>query len=277
MMGDASISRGILFSSEPLLFGGRGCPDAPDARDSFSQNSKIGRQQVHFESVLQLCTALETHRYCHLDIVVDDLMDMMAQLRSTDRLGLIHTAVIAWFHHALGFPVIEAECREQERTDDSSGILLLFRLRLKGSHTEEVAKLGEGEELGVKFSEQLIKALPGDLMAKSADTLSHLVQISWTKPGSIELGGVAALNLVLLVVIALGYGTCYCSFCCPFTSCPNRCPCLSRDRPEVHFAQALAQLQDRGAQFEVNPDGSAIVHVPPAKISKWRCPDCTTM
>merc|ERR1719277_1376579 len=101
--------------------------------------------KADFESKHQLLNVLEEHRFHAVDVHVDDVIDMVAELRGVTRASLLETAVIAWFYHALGFRVLEVECHEQARSDDSSSGFLLFRVRLEANHDKEVNSLPEGE------------------------------------------------------------------------------------------------------------------------------------
>lgn len=230
--------------------------------------------KVKFNSKQQLLDILEQHRYDAIDLSIDDVVDMIAELRGVTRNDVLRMAITAWFYHALGFGVLEAECHEQSRTDDSPGGLLLFRVRLDGDHEQEVSALPPGEELTKRYRSLLIAALPSDLAAsKDGSNLDQMISISWTKGGSIELGGVAALNLVVVIVMAIGIGMCRCDFC----RCCNGCPCLCRPghAEAREYSCALRSLRQRGAEFQVDADGSATLRVPPCRDAKWRCPECT--
>merc|ERR1711879_803941 len=79
---------------------------------------------------------------------------------------------------------------------------------------------------------------------------------------SIELGGVAALGLVILVVMAIGVGACRCDSCNYYgdLSCARR-----RSKPDADDAAyfcIVRELSARGAAFRVGPDGSATLRVP---------------
>jgi hypothetical protein len=235
--------------------------------------------EVDYVSRAQLVKTLEDHRNETVDVHVNDVIDMVAGLRGVNRSSMLQTAVIAWFYHAVGFPILEVECHEQPRTEDSASGLLLFRVKLDADYDREVKRLKEGEDLSQKFRRALVTALPGDLVAREdGPSLDQMVQISWTKGGSIELGGVATLSLIVLIVMAIGVGGCQWSFCgkdcCPY------CPCISRPGKSEgdEYATAIQELRDRGAEFEVSPDGAAKLRVPPVREAKWRCPsDCSIL
>jgi len=233
--------------------------------------------EADFESHQQLQKLLEDHRYEHVAVRIPDIIDMIAEMRGVTRERLLETAVIAWFYHALGYRVLEAECREQGRTDDSSTGFLLFRVKLDADHDREVASLAPGEDLTKKFRNALVNALPGDLAGStttSKSSLEQMVQISWAKSGSIELGGVAALGLVMMIVMAIGV-----SMLSGWPCGRGMFPCVNRlgTSEGIEYKAALRELRDRGAEFEVNPDGSATLKVPPYRDSKWRCPDCSIL
>mmetsp|Transcript_97679 Transcript_97679/g.209607 ORF Transcript_97679/g.209607 Transcript_97679/m.209607 type:complete len:268 (-) Transcript_97679:213-1016(-) len=232
--------------------------------------------KVNFYSKQQLMEVLAENRHHTVDVHVDDVINMMAELRGVSRSTILQMAVTAWFYHALGFPVVEAECHQQPATDDSSGGFLLFRVRLEANHALEVSGLSPGENLAKKYRDLLMSSLPGDLKArKQASFSEQMVQISWTRPGSVELGGVAALGVVVLIVMAIGIGSCRCEFC----NCRGNCPCLARPGSEQGHSYhcALLELRERGADFEVSPDGSASLRVPPYRDRKWRCPECAIL
>lgn len=227
--------------------------------------------KIVFQSRQQLLQALCEHRFETLDVQASDIVDMVSELRGVSRGEMLQAAVIAWFHRALSFQVLEVECHEQEHSEDNQGGLLLFRVRLQADHTKEASGLPPGEELTGKVRDALIGALPGDFVAKKeprCSSLDQMVQISWTKSGSIELGGVAALGLVVLIVMAIGVGT---YRFCDFT---NGCPCFSRGGHTSEYTRALRELRERGAEFTVAPDGSTTLRVPPSRDTRWRCPDC---
>mmetsp|Transcript_21255 Transcript_21255/g.41604 ORF Transcript_21255/g.41604 Transcript_21255/m.41604 type:complete len:201 (+) Transcript_21255:209-811(+) len=194
---------------------------------------------------------------------------MVCDLRSVSRGEMLQAAVTAWFHRALNFNVMEVECHEQPRSGDNPGGLLLFRVRLQADHAREVGGLSPGQELTAKYRDALISALPGgDFVAvDQGSSLEQMLQISWTKGGSIELGGVAALGLVILIVMALGVGVDYtCRDLC------GVCPCFLRSGRREEYINAVRELKERGAEFEVGPDGSAHVRVLPRKGPRYQCP-----
>lgn len=234
--------------------------------------------EADFEDQKQLQALLERHRYDAVSIRIPDIIDMVADMRGVSRASLLETAVVAWFYHALGFRVLEAECKEQDRTEDSSTGFLLFRVKLDADHDREVAKLAPGEDLTKKFRSALVSALPGELAGKAntgRSSLEQMVQISWAKAGSIELGGVAALGLVMMIVMSIGV-----TMLSGWHCCRGACPCVGRglvNEEGAEYKAALRELRDRGAEFEVNPDGSATLKVPPFRDAKWRCPDCSIL
>lgn len=235
--------------------------------------------KVDYTSKDQLLSVLEEHRLETVDVQVADVIEMVAELKGVSRSAILQTAIVAWFYHALGHPVLEAECIEQDHSEDTTGGFLLFRVRLDANHEAEVAQQGDEASLNHRFRESLLAALPVDIMArKESSSLDQMIQISWTKSGSIELGGVTAIGLVVLVVMSIGVGMCRSDFC----YCEYACPCITRPgRAEGReYAMALRELRDRGAEFEVSPDGSAILRVPPAsnRATKWKCFDgCTVL
>jgi len=227
--------------------------------------------KISFQSRQQLLQALYEHRYETLDVHANDIVDMVSELRGVSRGEMLQAAVIAWFHRALSFQVLEVECHEQLTSEDNPGGLLLFRVRLQADHNKEANGLPPGQELTRKVRDALIGALPGDAAPNKepqSSSLDQMVQISWTKSGSIELGGVAALGLVVLIVMAIGVGS---YRLCDFT---NGCPCFSRGSHASEYTRALRELRERGAEFTVAPDGSTTLRVPPSRDTRWRCPDC---
>ena len=223
------------------------------------------------------CLNWRSSEYNDIELAVDDVVDMISELRGVDRPAVLQSAVTAWFYHALGFGVLEAECHEQTKTDDNPGALLLFRVRLDADHDQEVKALPSDQDLTQKLKSQLVKALPADLTASKVEaSMDQMVSISWTKCGSIELGGVAALGLVTVIVMAVGIGACRCEAC----RCCDGCPCTSRPGHTEgrEYACALRSLRQRGAEFQVATDGSATLRVPAARDAKWMCPtECTLL
>jgi len=227
--------------------------------------------KVVFQSRQQMLAVFEEHKSETIEMHATDIIDMVCDLRSVSRGEMLQAAVAAWFYHALNFNVTEVECHEQSGTGDNLGGLLLFRVRLQADHASEVGRLSSGQELTGKYRDALIGALPGGpfLAIDQGSSLEQMLQISWTRGGSIELGGVAALGLVVLIVMALGVGVDY--------ACPNfcsACPCFLRRREE--YLDAVRELKERGAEFCVGPDGSAQVRVLPKKGPAHHCLDgCT--
>jgi len=177
---------------------------------------------------------------------------------------VLQGALSSWFSYATGFPVLEVECHEQrQQLEGDLGALLVFRVRLDALYDAEVAKLKKREELNASFRNKLVNALPEDLVNAKGDKLKKMVQISWIQPGSIVLGGVAALSLVVLIVSAIGMTRCTCDCC----TCLTLCSCMrraNRSDSDLYFC-ALSELQKRGATFDVLPDGSSRLHVPPVQ------------
>jgi len=227
--------------------------------------------KIVFQSRQHLLQALCEHRLETLDVHANDIVDMVSELRGVSRGEMLQAAVIAWFHRALSFNVLEVECHEQLRSEDNPGGLLLFRVRLQADHTKEANGLPPGQELTGKVRDALIGALPGNFVANKepqCSSVDQMVQISWVKNGSIELGGVAALGLIVLIVMAIGVGS---SRWCDFT---NGCPCFSRGSRSSEYTRALQELRERGAEFTVASDGRATLRVPPNKNTRWSCEHC---
>lgn len=221
--------------------------------------------EVEYRSHAQLLDALLGQRSEAVLVQVEDGVNMIAGLRGVDRAEILRIAVSSWFHHAVGHPVIEAECHEQAPSNDSSVGFLLFRVRLDADHQQEVQSLDPDEDLPKKYRRCLIDALPGDIATKAdSSSLAQMVQISWTKEGSIELGGVAALSLVVLIVMTIGIGVRSCGDWLDFF-----CPCVAREGRES--GALLRELWERGTSIEVDPDGKARLTVKPAPVPRWRC------
>eukprot|EP00913_Durusdinium_trenchii_P023920 g22465.t1 len=106
--------------------------------------------------------------------------------------------------------------------------------------------------------------LEKELVSAKGDQLKHMIQISWAQPGSIVLGGVVALSLVAVIASAIGLSKCYCDYCL----CLSLCSCMRRSSgsSDLYFC-AMKELQQRGATFDVQPDGSASLHVPPSRAT----------
>eukprot|EP00930_Biecheleria_cincta_P074918 TRINITY_DN62112_c0_g1_i1.p1 TRINITY_DN62112_c0_g1~~TRINITY_DN62112_c0_g1_i1.p1 ORF type:complete len:255 (-),score=51.50 TRINITY_DN62112_c0_g1_i1:142-906(-) len=250
----------------------------PEARDAqLLQAQQASPVEILFKSKEQLAEVLQSNLSSAVHVAVDDVVDMIAALRGVDRLAVIQGALSAWFSHATGMRVVEVESHEQrQQSEGDLGALLLFRVRLEGEYEAEMKKLAKGEELAVKLRDQLVASLPKDLVEQKEEKLKRMIQISWTRPGSIELGGVAALSLVVLIITAIGLSPCFCEtcVCSPICSCVKR---SGRGSDASLYHCAMNDLQQRGAEFEVNPDGSATLRVPPVREPRWGCPDCTLM
>lgn len=228
-----------------------------------------------FKSKERLVAFLQDHRYENLELQIDDVINMMAELKTVSRNSILESSVTAWFQYALGFRVLEVECHEQERPShdgDGSGGFVLFRLRLDASYEDEISRLSPGEDLKTKYRNMLIEVLPGNLAFRSDSTLDNMVQISWTKAGSVELGGVVASALVISIIVAIGLT----SLCRCGSFCSDGVPCLTRPaKPEnQEYYLALREFQQRGAEFEVKPDGSAFLRIPAHRSHRSSCPDC---
>lgn len=291
----------------------------PSVTGEYSKEVAPQSKQLEYKNKQQLVRELQDNRSCAVDVNIRDVVDMVADLRGVSRSAMLHTAVVAWFYHALGFPVLEVDCHEQPRTEDSASGLLLFRVRLDANHATEVARLGEGDSLTAKFRRELVAALPGagaptgngggggagggcsggeskgigdggdngstlsSPASASNACLEEMLHITWTKGGSIELGGVAALSLIVLIIMAMGIGLR--RWDSGSGPCPGMCPCISRPgRSEgEEYAAAIRELRARGTEIEVSPDGSAKLRVPPLQDarrnleSKWSCPECSIL
>lgn len=228
--------------------------------------------EANIQSKDHLLQLLQHHPLESLRCKIDNVIDTIAELRSCSRTSLLEATVSSWFAEATKRTILEVECHEQKRTDEDWGGLLLFRIRLDSDYDCEVANLSQGEDLAKKYRNLLVEALPSDLVEKKGSKLNQMIQVSWTKKGSVELGGVAALSLVTLIIIAIGLAACPCKAC----SCNPICTCLNRSRhaEAAEYSCALRELRQRGAEFEVNPDGSATLKVPPIRTVRFRCPDC---
>jgi len=226
--------------------------------------------EVEYRSRAQLYEVIQQHRFEAINFHVKDVATMVAELRGESRNQVIQKAVNWWFAQATGFDVIEVECLEQEGTDDDKGALLLFRLKLDADHEVEVRSLQKGQDLQTRYRDLLVAALPTQLVARKEEKLKQMVMISWTKPGSVELGGVASMSLVVLIVMTLGFAACSCELC---NCSPAVCACLSRRLEGNEYSCALRRLESRGAEFEVKADGSARLRVPAERPGKWKCYD----
>jgi len=219
-------------------------PQRPLYSNAEEQEAQPSIIKMVFRSRQQMLAVLEEHKSKTVDVHASDIIDMVCDLRSVSRTEMLQAAVTAWFYHALNFNVMEVECHEQPRTGDNPGGLLLFRVRLQADHAREVGGLSPGQELTGKYRDALISALPG--------------------------GDFVAMNqgLVVLIVMALGVGVDYtCSDFC------GVCPCFLRSGRREEYLQTMRELKERGAEFEVGPDGSAHVRVLPSKGPRYQCPN----
>eukprot|EP00928_Gymnodinium_smaydae_P097108 TRINITY_DN8718_c0_g1_i3.p1 TRINITY_DN8718_c0_g1~~TRINITY_DN8718_c0_g1_i3.p1 ORF type:complete len:153 (+),score=26.37 TRINITY_DN8718_c0_g1_i3:532-990(+) len=127
-----------------------------------------------------------------------------------------------------------------------------------------------------KLRELLVKGLPAgrpeDVYPKldavadgegiiGAQKRRRSVEIERIRPGSIYLVGSLAVGLVALLALTRCFTSCRCSFCC---ACQGGCPCLFRQRsgPPCDAERSMRAFKDRGADFDVKPDGSAVLHIP---------------
>merc|ERR1719201_1554992 len=131
---------------------------------------------------MKLVNVLEEHRNHTVHVHIDSVIDMIADLRQVSRDELLQHAVMAWFYHALDLGVLEVECKEQPSTEDASGGLLVFRVRLDADQDQQVAALSEGVELGSFYRDELVEALPGhDSEMRKSGRLTSMVNISYAK------------------------------------------------------------------------------------------------
>eukprot|EP00929_Paragymnodinium_shiwhaense_P067322 TRINITY_DN33899_c0_g1_i1.p1 TRINITY_DN33899_c0_g1~~TRINITY_DN33899_c0_g1_i1.p1 ORF type:complete len:315 (-),score=43.13 TRINITY_DN33899_c0_g1_i1:114-974(-) len=256
--------------------------DTPTAEEA--RRDSVKPVQVEYQTKTQLLQDLNDHSSETVDVHIGDVVDMVASLRSVDRTSMMQTAIAAWVYQSFGYAVLEVECHEQPRSEDSTTSLLLFRARLDGDYELELSRLKEGEQLEQKLQKGLVAALPGDLVARQhgdKHALEQMVHITWVKGGSIELGGVASLGLVVMIVMAIGIGMCRWDLChsLSFLSC-SCCIGTRPGRAEAdEYSAAIKELRERGAEFEVSPDGSAKLRVPPraSLAAPVRCPECAIM
>jgi len=225
----------------------------------------------------RLFEILHEHPLEQLELTVPSLMELMADLQGVSRQAMSEMAMSAWFNHALGFPVLEVECQEQPIVEESSAGLLAFLVKLDARYDDELAQLQPGEDMAGHISKKLYGALPGDLadrQPKGEKDFDSMLQIQWTKPGSVTLGGVASMGLITLIVTTLICGTAY------HSPCQERlCSCFFRkgQAPGRAYSQAMSELRSRGAEFDVAPDGRAIIRVPGAASTTRSISNCTLL
>jgi len=255
-------------------------------------------KSLTFLSVQQLIADLERHRDRGVDIYADNAIDLVAALKGVDRDTILRTAISSWFYHALGFRILEAECHG--KTPQTAADQLSFRLRLDANHDGEEASLVPGQVLGDKYRNALVAALPVEIANTMHSRHDKMVEISWTAPGSVELGGVASLGLITMMVMSMTVGLGVCCFdkyrqrdmtgedskrrspqraevLVPFGT---SCPCVSRHSSMLgsEYQNALRDLRARGAEFKLGLDGSVSLSVPPHQDSlMWTCHKCIIM
>jgi len=175
---------------------------------------------------------------------------------------------------------------------------LSFRIRLDANHDGEVASLLPGQVLGDKYRNALVAALPEQITNTMHSKHDQMVEISWTAPGSIELGGVASLGLITMMVMSMTIGLGVCCFeqyrqrgktgegslqrAEVAASFGTSCPCVSRwghsNMLGSEYKNALRDLQARGAEFKLGLDGSVSLSVPPHQDSlTWTYHKCIMM
>jgi len=256
-------------------------------------------KSLMFLSMQQLIADLEHHRNQGVDIYADNAIDLMSALKGVDRGTLLRTAVSSWFHHALGFSILEVECQEKLNTSNCNAPptapdQLSFRLRLDANHDGEEASLAPGQSLGDKYRNALLATLPQELANAMRSRHDKMVEISWTAPGSVEVGGIASLGLITVMVLSMIVGF---SSCCleqyrqrdttgqraeAAASFGASCPCVARwghnSMLGLEYQNAIHDLQARGAKFKLGLDGSVTLSVPPHQESfMWTCHKCIMM
>jgi hypothetical protein len=248
--------------------------EAPSARELQVEEAEDPTVEIQYTTETNLAALLHDNRNAVVHVQVSDVIDMIAELRRVNRQDLLKHAVIAWFYHALGFPVLEAECKEQPTEEDPGGGLVLFRARLDADYDKELAAVPKGKKFEDHLQELLVNALPGlSTKGTTAKGLNQMVKVNHVKAGTIEIGGVAAIGVIILIVMAIGLGSCGCELCkCSF------CPCFARPgkKEGEEYACAIRELQERGASFEISPDCTATIRIPKGSENKWKCPidDC---
>lgn len=238
-------------------------------------------KSVTFLSIQQLSADLQQHRDRGVDIYADNAIDLVAALKGVDRGTILRTAISSWFYNALGFRILEAECQEQFtniKTPQTEANQLSFRLRLDANHDGEEASLVPGQYLGDKYRNALVAALPEEIANTMHSRHDKMVEISWTAPGSVELGGVASVGLITMMVMSMTIGLGVCCFeqyrqrdrtgedsrvrslqraeaVAPLGS---SCPCVARwghsSMLGSEYQNALRDLQARGAEFKLGLD-----------------------
>lgn len=229
--------------------------------------------KIPFQSSNQLEEAVLEHRDQKVDVQIRDVIDMVSEIRGATRRTTLRSAIIDWFL-AAGLFVFEADVVEPPPSNDSPAVLVAFRVRIDGSYDREVARAGSSGKLAAKYQEQLLLALPGDALASEVSkSTSSNVQVSWVKPG-IELGGIVTLGAVVAIVVARAFGQYNCSRCCSYFPCITR---GKRDESPLQgkfdYKSSFRALVERGAEFKVNPDGSAALRIPPLQETR-RCLEC---
>jgi len=234
--------------------------------------------EVNFESKKHLSKLLKANRLVCLHVLVDDVVDVIAELKEIGRDMVLKDVLSSWFRSATNFNVIEIGFKEQEAARE--GALMEFQVRLDGQYEREVSKLAKGEDLAGKLRSKLLDSLPRDFIKQyfkdDEEALKQQIHISWTRPGSIELGGTVALSLLVLIIISTGLARCSCKCC----ECDTLCSCVGQrvgHGGSASYDCAMSDLRQRGAEFELHPDGRTVLRVPPAQRSSWMVPGCTLM
>ena len=241
------------------------------AKDEGPAESADKVVKVEFQSRSQLSKVLQSHRGEQLVITTSDVMEMMADLKRTSRVAVLQGALSSWFACATGLSVLEVDCNEQRQPMEGDvGSHVVFRIRLNAVYEVEVAKVPKVEDLCAMYRQKLIQVLPKELVETKGDKLKQMIQVSWVQPGSVILGGVAALSLLAIIGSAFGLSKCYCDCCL----CLSLCSCMRRGagNNDLYFC-TMKELEQRGCTLDVQPDGSATLQVPPAQRSST----CFTM
>lgn len=236
--------------------------DHPDADDGSARFLRFSPPcvNVKYKSQETLLRTMDKNPKAEFKIDVDDVITMVSEFANVSRGELLRAATVAWFYYALGYPVLEADCHEQDQTDDMPYRLLVFRVKLDADYDAELADASNDRaKLTDKYRSLLTSVLPEEIRKESeASDLDKVVKISWTKEGSVELGGFTAIGPAALVIVSMALGTIRPPIHGRMTwdSC---CCCMTRPGRAEYFSlcEALPAFRERSAKVNIAIDGSA--------------------
>lgn len=206
-------------------------------------------RSVAFESEGSLLHFLHTHRCNGVNIFVSDSVGMWAAICGKDNGTMLRRAISSWFFQALGRPVLHSDVTAEAGK-------LCFRLVLAECELDELGELANWlrgkQEPELWIRSQLLAVLPGLHEA--------MIELSASQIGDwMEVTGACVPAVVLQAAVTLAPQEPDCD-----------CSCFLRKEPSARPGTlVLREIRNRGAQFQLHPDGSASVLVFPEPSEDW--------